>query len=511
MSSSETTSSGKTVFKFPRMDVPYIKKLCKQQELYSTPSLNDKLYLHFQGFRKIENLEEYNGLRSLWLEGNAISKIENLGHLKELRCLFLHQNCIEKIENLDGLEMLDTLNLSQNQISRIENLAPCKKLSTLNLANNLIASSPDLEGLRECPSIRCLDLSHNRLEDPSILDILRAMSNLSVLYLTGNPVVQKIKSYRKTLISSLPKLHYLDDRPVTDEERLACEAWSHGGVEAEREERQRQRDERIRKDKESLDAFRRMQDDARRKRELGLIDMNKRYVSYVDEPLQSLEEPEALYFGDENELTGENTVGATSNGGNMAAAVPPLEPMDMEPDSPATTATATATTTTATTTPGDPWKDWTICIPAPLRLLLLPVTTTATPTATTTTQSGRRGYRRPWKPIVAQRRGPTTFSPAPTERVLFQMQSDPVWDPPPRRPSPLQPQLQLQQQAQRQTPPKSYFWRQAQILPASTTLPILLAMTELLLPPRPANQHRSHKDPQPKSIPSCWTPSSKNR
>ena len=56
--------------------------MCIKEKLYEYPELNDKIYLHFKGFNKIENLEEYKNLKTIWLENNCISKIENLGILK---------------------------------------------------------------------------------------------------------------------------------------------------------------------------------------------------------------------------------------------------------------------------------------------------------------------------------------------------------------------------------------------------------------------------------------------
>ena len=71
-----------------------LKEICKERGHYSTPHLNDILYFHYKGFRKIENLEPYTGCKSLWLEGNGICKIEGLDLLKELMCLYLQENMI---------------------------------------------------------------------------------------------------------------------------------------------------------------------------------------------------------------------------------------------------------------------------------------------------------------------------------------------------------------------------------------------------------------------------------
>lgn len=77
-----------TYEEIPRITTYKLKELCTQMKLYQSLELNDKMYLHRQGFRKIENLDELTGLRALWLQGNMISVIENLEPCKKLRCLF---------------------------------------------------------------------------------------------------------------------------------------------------------------------------------------------------------------------------------------------------------------------------------------------------------------------------------------------------------------------------------------------------------------------------------------
>lgn len=54
------------------MNKKTLKKICRELNLYSTPELNDKLYLHYKGFARIENLEEYTGVKVIYLEGNGM-------------------------------------------------------------------------------------------------------------------------------------------------------------------------------------------------------------------------------------------------------------------------------------------------------------------------------------------------------------------------------------------------------------------------------------------------------
>ena len=60
---------------------------CKEHDLYRTPYINDKLYLNFKGYARIENLEEYTGLKALFLEGNAFETLDGIPTLPLLRCL----------------------------------------------------------------------------------------------------------------------------------------------------------------------------------------------------------------------------------------------------------------------------------------------------------------------------------------------------------------------------------------------------------------------------------------
>lgn len=67
-------------------------------------------------------------------------------------------------------------------------------------------------------------------------------------------------------------MKYLDDRPVFEDDRRIAEAWARGGREAETAEREAIKQEKRDKERRNAEAFRRMQEEAREKRQRELLE-----------------------------------------------------------------------------------------------------------------------------------------------------------------------------------------------------------------------------------------------
>eukprot|EP01065_Artemidia_motanka_P024749 TRINITY_DN2964_c0_g1_i1.p1 TRINITY_DN2964_c0_g1~~TRINITY_DN2964_c0_g1_i1.p1 ORF type:complete len:555 (+),score=172.76 TRINITY_DN2964_c0_g1_i1:88-1752(+) len=231
------------------MDKATVVRTCKELGFYSTPELNERLYLHSRGFGEIAGLDEFTGVKSLFLESNCLTEIKGLENNVNLSALYLAKNCITHVSGVSHLRALDKIDLSDNTIKTVTGLAGLS-ITTLSLSRNLLKTAADLKDVLGCRKVRVLDLSFNRIDDPAVIDILAELPELSVLKLEGNPLAKTMKLYRKTLTRRLRELKALDDMPVTAVDHAAAAAYFEGGLEAERRVRQQFKEEEKRKAEE---------------------------------------------------------------------------------------------------------------------------------------------------------------------------------------------------------------------------------------------------------------------
>ena len=222
----------------------FCKKLCHYNGGYDSPKLNVNLYLHFQGFRKIQNLDSFTNLQVLYLENNSIGKIEGLDKLTNLTCLYLQNNYIKEIENLEQNTKLSILNLSNNKIQNIPDMSYLDKLDNFYISKNSLSNIKNLEGLLYLKSLSLLDIQNNPFDMPpdELIEFLNKLEKLKVLYLKGD-ITRSIPNYRRNLIVKIKNLTYLDDKPIRNEDRVGAEAFFKGGYPAEKEARIKYREE----------------------------------------------------------------------------------------------------------------------------------------------------------------------------------------------------------------------------------------------------------------------------
>ena len=237
-----------------------ILESCRKHDGFIVPEINDTLYLHYEGYPRIKNLEEYVNLKALWLNNNQITRIENISHLTQLTALYLQNNLITEITGLETLTNLATLILSHNYIEKIQGLSSLTKLETLEIDHNSVKTPELMSGILECPSIKILNITFNHIEDgEGVVDVLAKMPNLRVLRMTNNPFMRTMRNYNRIVPLKLRHLTYLDDTPIAETDRRLLDAWERGGKEAEKEERQKIREEKRRAEEQALDELRHLQ------------------------------------------------------------------------------------------------------------------------------------------------------------------------------------------------------------------------------------------------------------
>lgn len=280
----------------PVMSKDEIRLCCLENDGYESAELNDKLYLHFRGYRKIENLDEYTGCKALWLDSNGIETIEGLEKLEELRCLYLGKNLVNLIQGLDTLVNLSTIDLSYNRITNITNLSCCPNLLTINLSRNALSDADSLRHLIECKSLQSLDVTNNRIDGEGAFEVLVQIPRLSNLSINGNEIT-KLPHFRKRFIYQCSEanenrervLGYLD-RPIDEIERLGAAAFNEGGLEAEREAKAKFREEQQAKRKNEMHVFREWTKKQKELRRQEIAEGRSYYTELSEKEVQSRRE-----------------------------------------------------------------------------------------------------------------------------------------------------------------------------------------------------------------------------
>jgi len=143
---------------------------------------------------------------------------------------------------------------------------------------------------------RVVDISDNKIdEDQKLIEqILCKIPKLRVLYLFNNECVRKIPYYRKNVVGSLKELTYLDDKPVFEDERRYCDAFIRGGIEEERRERVKYKQEKIDAENQRLQDFRELVETWKKEKNVPTDEVQEQEQKKEDEKKKKDEEKQKM-------------------------------------------------------------------------------------------------------------------------------------------------------------------------------------------------------------------------
>jgi hypothetical protein len=155
-------------------------------------------------------------------DGNIVSTAEKRLTLAYEGLTDVPRNLIE-----DYGGFVEILDLSHNKIANVDFLANFESLTTLILDHNLLTCDIIFPTV---PTLTTLWLNHNLIDKlhPFTQNLSKSFPNLKFLSLMGNTGAPSYLNggsyyeylqYRLFVISWLPNLEHLDDRPVTEDQR----------------------------------------------------------------------------------------------------------------------------------------------------------------------------------------------------------------------------------------------------------------------------------------------------
>uniref|UniRef100_A0A3Q3J496 Leucine rich repeat containing 9 n=1 Tax=Monopterus albus TaxID=43700 RepID=A0A3Q3J496_MONAL len=173
------------------------------------------LNLDGQKISKLINLNKLVNLRWASFNNNDISKVEGLDSCLKLEELSLNNNSISTLSGLSKLHRLNKLSVDGNQLSSLDAslLDHLPNLSFLSVENNCISS---LHGIQRAHSLLELCVANNQISSSRDIYYLKGLTNLIILDLYGNPLIEKLENYRIYVVFHLPSLKALDGIEATE-------------------------------------------------------------------------------------------------------------------------------------------------------------------------------------------------------------------------------------------------------------------------------------------------------
>lgn len=140
------------------------------------------IFCSYRNISSLAGLENFNGLTSLYLNGNNLTDLSALSSLTKLSTLNLSDSNISNLASLSTLLYLNNLTLSGNQITSLNGLENLNFLTYLNVTDNQIS---EIGALSNQLYLETLLLDNNQITE---ITALQALENLNWLSLSNNKI-----------------------------------------------------------------------------------------------------------------------------------------------------------------------------------------------------------------------------------------------------------------------------------------------------------------------------------